>query len=127
MAASNTHDSARQRLTERARALREYIHHELLAADDKSLVALADQVHDRGEEAVADQLADMQIATLTREVAELADVEAAQRRLADGRYGRCIDCDAAIPAARLAAYPTAKRCTACQRKREQRNATPPRL
>jgi RNA polymerase-binding transcription factor DksA len=127
MAASTTHDSARQRLTGRARTLREYIHHELLTAEDKSLVAIADQVHDRGEEAIADQLADMQIATLTREVAELADVEAALRRIAEGRYGRCIDCNAEIPAARLAAYPTAKRCTACQRKREQRNAAPPRL
>jgi phage/conjugal plasmid C-4 type zinc finger TraR family protein len=52
--------------------------------------------------------------------AQLTDIEAARRRLADGSYGLCTDCGNDIPFARLQAYPTAKRCVECQRKQEQR-------
>lgn len=49
---------------------------------------------------------------------ELADIAAARRRMQAGEYGICIDCQEPIPLSRLQAYPTAKRCTACQRRRE---------
>jgi len=49
---------------------------------------------------------------------ELADIAAARRRLADQSFGTCVDCGEDIPQARLLAYPTAKRCMACQRLRE---------
>lgn len=41
---------------------------------------------------------------------ELRQVEIAQQRLADGGYGKCIDCGKEIPAARLEAIPEATRC-----------------
>ena len=41
---------------------------------------------------------------------ELRQVEIAQQRLADGQYGKCIDCGKEIPAARLEAIPEATRC-----------------
>ncbi|WP_374618240.1 TraR/DksA family transcriptional regulator [Pandoraea sp.] len=50
---------------------------------------------------------------------QLSDIEAARERMRTGEYGVCIDCHEAIPHARLKAYPTAKRCTACQRRHEQ--------
>ena len=50
---------------------------------------------------------------------QLSDIEAARARIRTGDYGVCIDCHEAIPYARLQAYPTAKRCTACQRRHEQ--------
>lgn len=50
---------------------------------------------------------------------ELADIAAARRRMQDGAYGICVDCEEPIPFPRLQAYPTAKRCTACQRRHER--------
>jgi len=44
---------------------------------------------------------------------ELAQVEAALRRLAAGRYGTCAGCGDTIEAERLAAVPYADRCRAC--------------
>jgi len=49
---------------------------------------------------------------------QLADIDAARARLADGTYGMCLDCGNDIPFARLQAYPAAKRCVECQRKYE---------
>ena len=48
------------------------------------------------------------------ETAELGDIEAALERVQAGTYGTCTDCGVTIPTARLAAYPTAKRCIDCQ-------------
>ncbi|MGX6566661.1 TraR/DksA C4-type zinc finger protein [Cupriavidus necator] len=49
----------------------------------------------------------------------LADIDAARARMQHGQYGACIDCGEPIPFSRLQAYPTAKRCTACQSRRER--------
>ena len=46
-------------------------------------------------------------------VAEAAAIRAALARIADGNYGVCSACGGAIPAARMAAMPTATRCVAC--------------
>src|SRR5574343_1641824 len=48
------------------------------------------------------------------ETAELAAIDAALERLAQGLYGQCQDCGVEIPEARLAAYPVALRCIVCQ-------------
>jgi DnaK suppressor protein len=53
------------------------------------------------------------------ETAELGDIQAALERIEAGTYGHCTNCDAAIPPARLNAYPTAKRCIDCQTVVEQ--------
>ncbi len=45
--------------------------------------------------------------------AALADVERAQSKLAQGSYGRCDRCGAAIAPARLEARPWAVLCLAC--------------
>ncbi|CAN7376004.1 TraR/DksA C4-type zinc finger protein [Cupriavidus necator] len=52
---------------------------------------------------------------------QLADIEAARSRMRSGQYGVCIDCQQAIRFARLQAYPTATRCTACQNLHEHRH------
>ena len=44
---------------------------------------------------------------------ELAQVDAALKRLAAGRYGTCTGCGEAIEAPRLAAVPHAERCCRC--------------
>jgi DnaK suppressor protein len=48
--------------------------------------------------------------------AELDAVEQALQRIADGAYGQCVECGAAIPIDRLRARPQAIRCLPCQRK-----------
>lgn len=53
------------------------------------------------------------------ETAELSAIDAALERLAQGLYGQCQDCGATIPEARLAAYPMALRCIACQTQAER--------
>jgi RNA polymerase-binding transcription factor DksA len=45
---------------------------------------------------------------------ELDEIDAAQARLAAGRYGVCEDCHQAIPLARLRAMPAARRCAICE-------------
>lgn len=44
---------------------------------------------------------------------QLAQIDAAMRRLAEGSYGRCERCGQPIAVARLAARPTASTCIAC--------------
>ena len=43
----------------------------------------------------------------------LAEIAAARARLAAGTYGSCEVCGSTIPAARLAARPTARTCVGC--------------
>ncbi|MGO4813493.1 TraR/DksA family transcriptional regulator [Cupriavidus sp. 2MCAB6] len=55
---------------------------------------------------------------------ELADIAAARARIGKLRYGACQDCGEPIPFPRLQAYPTARRCTPCQRKQEHMFGAP---
>ncbi len=58
------------------------------------------------------------------ETAELADIERALEHMNLGDYGTCIDCEIAIPPARLLATPTAQRCLACQSAHEVAHPQP---
>ena len=49
----------------------------------------------------------------------LNEIEDALRRIADGSYGVCGVCGNLIPKARLASFPFAKTCTACQQELER--------
>ena len=53
------------------------------------------------------------------ETAELTAIDRALERIEAGRYGQCEDCGAAIPEARLQAYPMALRCVGCQTRAEK--------
>ena len=44
---------------------------------------------------------------------QLAEVEEALGRVADGSYGTCPVCGRAVPSARLAVRPTARTCVGC--------------
>ncbi|GID93210.1 TraR/DksA family transcriptional regulator [Amorphoplanes digitatis] len=44
----------------------------------------------------------------------LAETAQALRRMSEGTYGRCEDCDKAIPLGRLRATPHAARCAPCE-------------
>ena len=76
--------------------------------------ALAGPVTDVGDRASADVLADLGNAEISRDVREIAELEAALARIDAGIYGYCADCRAEIDFERLRAYPAASRCTPCQ-------------
>lgn len=74
---------------------------------------------DSGDESMANALADINVATLDHHIRDMRDVEATFQRVKEGTFGACIDCGEDIAFNRLQAYPTAKRCLACQEKRER--------
>jgi len=77
--------------------------------------AAADALAEVGDDwAVADAERDLAIALQERESVELVAIDDALRRVADGSYGLCIVCGAALATARLHANPTALRCVPCQ-------------
>lgn len=102
------------RLAADARRLRGEIAARLRTQDDPDLVGLANRMEETDDWAAADTMAEQDIALVSRELSELRQVEGALARLEDGSYGRCVGCDAAIPLARLIAYPAATRCIDCQ-------------
>ena len=72
------------------------------------------EVLDRKDQADLHALDDVAAAELERDRTELAEVQAALQRLADGSYGLCADCGEPIGAQRLQAQPAALRCLGCQ-------------
>ncbi|BBL70835.1 TraR/DksA family transcriptional regulator [Methylogaea oryzae] len=102
------------RLKQRYLELRREISADLLRADQEQYSDLAGRVHDTGDEALADLLVDIELASITRQVQEIRDIDAALLRIAEGGYGECSDCAEPIALARLEAYPTARRCIVCQ-------------
>jgi RNA polymerase-binding transcription factor DksA len=107
-------------LRARQQALRADIAAMLRTQDDPRLVGLRNRMEDTDDWAAADAMAAHDITLVSRDLAELTSVEQALARLDDGSYGECVDCAGAIPYARLAAYPAAKRCVACQEEDEKR-------
>jgi DnaK suppressor protein len=51
----------------------------------------------------------------------LKEITEALARIRNGTFGRCEECDAVIPKARLQAVPYTRHCVACARKLEQRS------
>jgi RNA polymerase-binding transcription factor DksA len=64
--------------------------------------------------------ADRVQAMLTVATAQRRAVIEAIKRVDEGVYGRCVDCEKPVPEGRLEARPEASRCVGCQGKRERR-------
>lgn len=109
-----------KRLRERHRTLREEIHATLLRADAERYADIADRISDSEDRSLAELLAGVSHAEVTRDAEEISDIETALKRIAAGTYGICVQCHALIAQQRLSAYPTAKRCLSCQQLHEQR-------
>ena len=77
-------------------------------------MAAEHDVRDLESHAKAISERDDEFAMNEHETAELAAIDAALERVAQGLYGQCQDCGVAIPEARLDAYPSALRCVNCQ-------------
>jgi DnaK suppressor protein len=107
----------------RLRLLREIAEHQ----HGKARVdALIEEFSETGQDwDLAPIFRDIEHAEIERDRGELAQVQAAFRRLADADYGRCVDCGASIPYARLAAQPDAARCIGCQTRFEAKGGGVP--
>jgi DnaK suppressor protein len=109
-----------RKLGEQYDSLLEEVRDELEKSENQQYVELIDRAPaDSGDQATGDALADLNLAIIDRHVREIRDIEATRARIADGSFGNCIDCGGDIGYERLLAYPTAKRCFACQRQHEK--------
>ena len=98
--------------------MRSELRAKLNAQDDPELLGLRNRMDDTDDWAVADLETALDVAEVSRDAAELQGVDAALARIAAGTYGKCLECGAAIPFARLEVNPMAARCIACQEKLE---------
>jgi RNA polymerase-binding protein DksA len=101
------------------------IRREVNQSREETFGAVAGPVTDTGDEAVADLLSDLDTAEVTRDLAELRELEAARARVTAGTYGVCESCGREIAYERLRAYPAAIRCIECQTVHERTHAHPP--
>jgi RNA polymerase-binding transcription factor DksA len=107
-------------LQTRQRELRADVAAKLKTQEDPRLVGLRNRMEDTDDWAAADAMAAQDIALVSRDLSELANVEQALARLDEGSYGECVDCANLIPYQRLEAYPAARRCVSCQEIEERR-------
>jgi RNA polymerase-binding transcription factor DksA len=78
------------------------------------------RAEDTDDDAAAEAQRSMDIAQLSHTTAELAEIDAALARVADGTYGWCVECAGPIGRPRLLVHPMAVRCAPCQSKHERR-------
>lgn len=81
-------------------------------AEESSTRPTSDDEVDTGS-ATSERERTMSLARAAR--SQLVLIEAALQRIAEGTYGRCLDCGASIPSARLEARPQSVLCLDCQR------------
>ena len=127
-AALNPAERARLKaeLESRRAKLRVEVKAQLTGSDDDRVVGLRNRIEESGDEwGMADGLAELDLAEVRHALADLTEVDAALARMREGTYGDCADCGIAIAPARLAAYPTARRCVNCQGAWERKASGPP--
>jgi len=90
------------------------ISHQLNDSNNDQHIDLARQVHDRGEEAIADSMEKVNLEVIKHQLQELKDIGQALNNIDNGRYGTCEDCDGPIAVERLNANPAVIRCVECQ-------------
>lgn len=103
----------RDLLNYRLRELQAEVHAAELALREP-VGAAAHEVADSKDEAARRLLCDMEGAQEQRDLDEMAQVQAALRRLDAATYGDCADCGEPIPLERLLVQPAALRCAPCQ-------------
>jgi len=106
------------KLIARRIALRAEIEAKLNTQDNPALIGLRNRMEETDDWAVADLETALDVAEVSRDAAELQEVEAALTRIKGETYGTCIECGMPIPRTRLDVAPMAARCIACQEKLE---------
>ena len=112
-------DELEKAIARRREALEKEVHGDAARSREDVFSTLAGPVADKGDEAQADLIADLDSAELSRDLDELRELDAAQARLRSGKFGVCEDCGQDIAVERLRAQPAARRCFDCQRVHEK--------
>jgi DnaK suppressor protein len=106
-----------RRKQELSRTVEDRLHrHGLQRHED---AALPRRSEDTDDDATASAMRDADVSALAWAARELALIDAACARLADGSYGACVDCGDPIAQQRLLASPEAARCASCQQQFER--------
>jgi DnaK suppressor protein len=110
-------DADRHALAAELETMKSQVLAELRESDSSSRAGSPDNAHEvrsHADEAEAARLDDVHFAEIEVDRLRLSEIEQAQQRMADGRYGICVDCGEGIPRERLLARPMAIRCASCQ-------------
>ncbi len=94
----------------------------LVESGTDNYASIAGEVHDLGDESVADELMALSSALAERHGRELLQIERARARLADGDIATCADCAGDISVERLLVNPVAERCIDCESRFERTHA-----
>ncbi len=110
MTPSKPHDKTRAALLLRLDTMRM----EALEQIRNATAERGQDIVDRTEQAEQQRLVDVDrgVDAIARQA--LSEVESACSRIEGGTYGACVSCAMPIAQERLAAHPTAIRCTSCQ-------------
>jgi DnaK suppressor protein len=92
---------------------------ELKLLHEQSVVDVAGEAPDTGDESIGMLLTDINNTMTERHVNEIRAIDRALDRLHEREYGLCSDCGGEIAFARLEAFPTATRCVPCQTRHER--------
>ena len=101
-------ESRRGEIQDKLRTLRETLPNEIT------------NVRDAEEQSVHDFVQDVELALMEMKSETLQKIDDALRRLEEGTYGTCADCETEISEARLRALPFADLCINCQEQAEER-------
>ncbi len=92
--------------------------HDKLRSLREQIPVHAPDVKDAEEQSVDDFVQEVDLALMQMKSETLKKIDEAISRLEEGTYGRCEECEAEIPAARLKALPFAALCRDCQEETE---------
>lgn len=92
-------------------------HNSIICED---FLSCPDDRYDEADQARADIEQAIRMQLKNRETAHMKRVEEALRRIEDGTFGLCEECDEDIEIKRLEARPTATLCVACKEDQERR-------
>jgi RNA polymerase-binding transcription factor DksA len=107
-------DELESRLRSERATVIEAIRTRLSGRDEDEQRVLVNYFAEGDSRAIAEQLADTDIAMLRQELAQLAAIDAAMKRMDFGAGGLCTVCGKPIPLPRLRASPAVQTCLECQ-------------
>ncbi len=90
------------------------LRHGLAQTQRESPAAQHDYGKDEGDRANTSLARELDIGQKSRDRALLSAVDAALKRISEGSFGRCLNCEQEINAKRLEAIPWVRYCITCQ-------------
>lgn len=97
------------------------IFNDRILRDDFSINS--DDRYDEVDQATTDTEQAMRMRLCNREVLYLKKLDEALRRIEDGTFGLCVECEEEIELKRLEARPTATHCVFCKEEQERREGS----